>query len=148
MRDTGASGQRSVRLDIDFMRFTLALAFLLLAAGQADAALGVCNKGTRTVKVAVGRFNGTRWMSEGWWQVPSHKCAELVPGKLVARYYYMYASDGAVGVWDGGKSFCVGTADKFAIIGRGGCTERGFDRRGFFEIDTGNRLDFTQTLSD
>ena len=26
--------------------------------------------------------------------------------------------------------------------------ERGYDRRGFFEIDTGNRLDFTQKLSD
>ncbi len=86
------------------------------------------------MKVAVGLFNGTRWTSQGWWRVEPRTCAALVPGKLVARYYYLYASDGAVGVWDGGKSFCVGTTDKFAIVGRGGCTERGFDRRGFFEI--------------
>ncbi|HEY0300690.1 MAG TPA: DUF1036 domain-containing protein [Rhizomicrobium sp.] len=130
------------------MRIVLALAFLLALAGPAQAGLSVCNKGARDVRVAVGRFNGTRWMSEGWWRVPAKKCLSVVAGKLVARYYYLYASDGAVGTWDGGKSFCVGTAGPFAIVGRGACAERGFDRRGFFEIDTGNRLDFTQTLSD
>ncbi len=100
------------------------------------------------MRAAVGSFNGTRWISQGWWHVDGKKCAELVAGKLVSRYYYLYASDGAVGTWDGGKSFCVGTAGRFAIVGRGGCTERGFDRRGFFEIDTGNHLNFTQSLSD
>jgi uncharacterized membrane protein len=131
------------------MRFAAALALaFLVAAGPAQASLGVCNKGDKPVKVAVGRFNGTRWMSEGWWHVPGRKCAELVVGRLLARYYYMYATDGAVGTWDGSKSFCTGTEDRFSIIGRGGCTERGYDRHGFFEIDTGNRLDFTQSLSD
>lgn len=130
------------------MRFALALALLCLLAAPAQAGLNVCNKGARDAKVAVGRFNGTRWISEGWWRVPGKKCSNLIAGKLLARYYYLYASDGAVGTWDGGKSFCVGTTDRFAIVGRGACTERGFDRRGFFEIDTGNLLDFTQSLSD
>jgi uncharacterized membrane protein len=130
------------------MRIAFALAVLLAAAGPAEAGLNVCNKGARPVRAAVGRFNGTRWISEGWWQVEPKKCAELIAGKLVARYYYVYASDGAVGTWDGSKSFCVGTTDRFSIVGRGGCTERGFDRRGFFEIDTGNLLNFTQSLSD
>ena len=130
------------------MRIALALALFLTAAGPADAGLSVCNKGARAVRVAVGRFNGTRWISEGWWHVEAKKCAELVAGKLVARYYYLYASDGAVGTWDGGKSFCVGTEDRFSIVGRGGCTERGYDRRGFFEVNTGNQLNWTQSLSD
>ena len=130
------------------MRLAFALALLIAATGSAQASLTACNKGARPVKVAVGRFNGVRWISEGWWQVPGKKCLELVPGKLVARYYYMYATDGAVGTWDGGKSFCTAAAGRFAIVGRGGCTARGYDRRGFFEIDTGNRLDFTQNLSD
>lgn len=130
------------------MRVILALAILFAAAGPADAGLSVCNKGARTVRAALGRFNGTRWISEGWWHIDGRKCAELLPGKLDSRFYYLYASDGAVGTWDGSKSFCVGTTDKFSIVGRGGCTERGFDRRGFFEIDTGNKLDFTQTLSE
>jgi uncharacterized membrane protein len=131
------------------MRFAAVLAVLLAATGPAGAALHVCNQGkVLAVKVAVGRFNGVRWISEGWWPVAPGKCAELVPGKLVARYYYMYATDGAVGTWDGGKSFCTAASDKFSIVGRGGCSARGYDRRGFFEIDTGNRFDFTQTLSD
>jgi uncharacterized membrane protein len=130
------------------MRFALALAVLLTAIGPAEAGLNVCNKGARPVKAAIGRFNGTRWISEGWWHIDGRKCAELVAGKLDARYYYLYATDGAVGTWDGSKSFCTGTAGQFSITGRGGCTERGFDRRGFFEIDTGNQLAFTQNLSD
>jgi uncharacterized membrane protein len=130
------------------MRLALALVFLFALAAPAQAGLNVCNKGARDVKVAVGLFNGTRWTSQGWWQVAPKKCSALIPGKLVARYYYMYASDGAVGSWDGGKSFCVGTDAQFSIVGRGGCAARGFDRRGFFEIDTGNRLDYTQILSD
>lgn len=130
------------------MRTVLALAFLFALGAPAQAGLSVCNKGARPVKVAVGLFNGTRWISQGWSHVAAKKCSELIAGKLVARYYYMYASDGAVGTWDGGKSFCVGTGEQFAIVGRGGCTERGFDRRGFFEIDTGNQLNYTQMLSD
>ena len=125
------------------MRFVPALLLALILAGPAQAGLSVCNKGAHAAKVAVGRFNGTRWISEGWWHVGPKACAELVPGKLDARYYYMYATDGASGTWDGGKSFCTAPADKFAITGRGGCAGRGYERRGFFEIDTGNRLTFT-----
>lgn len=130
------------------MRFVLAFALLFAAVGPAEAKLAVCNKGVREAKVALGRFNGTRWISEGWWRVNPKKCAELVAGKLDARYYYLYATDGAVGTWDGSRGFCTGTAEKFAIVGRGDCTGRGYDRRGFFEIDTSNRTDFTQSLSD
>ncbi len=131
------------------MRFATAFSLcVLLGAGPAEAGLSVCNKAARPVKVALGRFNGTRWMSEGWWHVDGRKCAELVGGSLPARFYYLYATDGQAGIWGGGKSFCTGAEDKFSIVGRGGCAERGFDRRGFFEIDTGSRLSFTQTLSD
>ena len=130
------------------MRFVSALIALLVLGQPAWAGLNVCNKGSRPARVAVGLFNGTRWMSEGWWHVGAHGCVELVPGKLNARYYYMYATDGQLGTWDGGKSFCVAAGDKFSIVGRGGCAARGFERKGFFEIDTGNLLDFTQALSD
>jgi len=130
------------------MRFALALVLLLAAIGPAEAQFTVCNKGAREARVAIGRFNGTRWSSEGWWNVPAKKCAELIAGKLDARYYYLYATDGAAGTWDGGKSFCTATADRFSIVGRSGCAAQGFDRRGFFEVDTGNRLDWTQSLSD
>jgi uncharacterized membrane protein len=130
------------------MRLVIALAALIAAASPADAGLSVCNKGTHGVKVALGQFNGTRWSSEGWWQVAAKNCAELTAGHLDARFYYLYATDGASGTWDGGKIFCVGTMDRFSIIGRGACATRGYDRRGFFEVDTGNQLNWTQSLSD
>lgn len=122
------------------MRLVIALAALIAAAAPASAGLSVCNKSAHGIQIAVGYFNGTRWSSEGWWQVATKKCAELITGRLDARYYYLYATDGASGTWDGGTSFCVGTADKFAVVGRGACAAHGYDRRGFFEIDTGNQL--------
>jgi uncharacterized membrane protein len=59
------------------MRLVIALAVLIAAASPARAGLSVCNKGTHAVKVALGQFNGTRWTSEGWWQVAAKKCAPL-----------------------------------------------------------------------
>jgi uncharacterized membrane protein len=67
---------------------------------------------------------------------------------LQARYYYLYAADGAAGTWEGKTHFCIAPASKFLIPGRNDCTKRGFDRRGFFEVDTGNAPDWTQTLSN
>lgn len=130
------------------MRLVLALALLFVAAMPAQAAFFVCNNSAHAVKVAVGHFDGTHWSSQGWWQVAAKKCAELVTGPLVARYYYLYASDGASGVWEGSTRFCVAEATKFSIAGRGGCAAHGYDSRGFFEVDTGNQLSWTQTLSD
>lgn len=130
------------------MRLVVALALFVAAAVPARAALSVCNQSAHAVKVAVGQFNGVHWSSHGWWQVAARNCAELVTGRLVARYYYLYATDGASGVWEGGTRFCVAMAGNFAIVGRGECAAHGYDSRGFFEVDTGNRLDWTQTLSD
>jgi uncharacterized membrane protein len=130
------------------MRLLIALILLVAAARPADAALSVCNNSAHTVKVAVGHFNGVHWTSEGWWQIATKKCAELITGRLDARYYYLYATDGASGTWDGGTSFCVGAAAKFSVAGRGACAAHGYDSRGFFEVDTGNQLNWTQTLSD
>ncbi len=112
----------------------------------AEAALNVCNRSNLPAKVAVGRFNGTKWMSEGWWTIEPTKCATLVEGNLKARYYYLYATDGAAGTWDGGKNFCTTPNDKFAIVGRADCAKAGFDKRGFFEIDTGQSPNWTQSL--
>ena len=96
----------------------------------------------------VGRFNGEAWMSEGWWTVAPSKCAELVPGKLTSRYYYLYAVDGGAGSWNGARKFCVGTGDKFRSLSRGNCAAQGMDSKGFFAVDTGDAADYTQSLSD
>lgn len=126
----------------------LAIPALFLLAQPAFAGLTVCNNTTRPAKLALGRFDGIRWTSQGWWTIAGRHCAVVIPAPLDARYYYLYASDGGPGSWDGGHSFCTAAADTFEISGRGDCAGRGYDRKDFFEVDTGEKPDFTQFLSD
>ena len=124
------------------------LAVLLAAPSPAHAAFNVCNKANLKARVAIGRFDGRSWTSMGWWSIAPGACAGLLTGPLEARYYYLYATDGAAGTWEGKTSFCVAPNGKFTAAGRSDCGKRGFERRGFFEIDTGNRPDWTQSLSN
>jgi uncharacterized membrane protein len=118
----------------------------LLLAAPAQAGLSVCNKGKHPAKIALGRFDGRDWRSEGWWTIAPAQCAEVVPGKLDARYYYLYGTDNDAGVWDGATAFCVGLGEKFTIPGRGNCTQRGYDRKRFFRVDTNDNLNQVQNL--
>src|ERR1700690_2064061 len=115
------------------MRLVIALVALMVSAGPANAALSVCNKGAHTARVALGLFNGTRWESQGWWFIEPKNCTQLVAGPLVARYYYLYATNELFGMWDGNKNFCVTVFAKFSIAGRARCEARGYYRLGFLE---------------
>jgi uncharacterized membrane protein len=125
-----------------------ALTLLLLGTNPAFAALNVCNKTALSTRVAMGRFDGTNWTSQGWWTIPPQSCAGLLSGPLDARYYYLYATDGAGGTWEGKTHFCVAPQAKFLAPGRAECSKRGLEQRGFFEVDTGNVPDWTQSLSN
>jgi uncharacterized membrane protein len=131
-----------------FLAMIVALTGLAVLAGPAQAAFTVCNKTNLSVRAAVGRFDGTNWASEGWWTVQPNSCIPILTGPLQGRYYYLYASDGAAGTWEGKTNFCVAPDKRFRSVGRSGCAKRGFDRRGFFEVDTGKKPDWTQTLSN
>jgi uncharacterized membrane protein len=126
----------------------LVLALILVSTVSARADFTVCNKADITAKIALGQFNGTTWESRGWWTVPSRKCETLIPGRLNARYYYLYGTDGESGTWNGGTYFCTLAEPKFTITGRGNCAARGYDRKGFFAIDTGNSPNWKQSLSN
>ncbi|MGB8363110.1 MAG: DUF1036 domain-containing protein [Rhizomicrobium sp.] len=130
------------------MRTALAVLVLLLTALPVHAALMVCNRTPHETRVALGYFDGAAWSSEGWWTVAPKACEKLLAGPLDSRYYYLYATDGGTGSWDGKNGFCVAATDKFAIHGRADCAAQGYDRKGFFEIDTGQARDYTQILSD
>ena len=121
---------------------------LLALAVPAQAALNVCNKTELSTRVALGRFDGSHWTSEGWWVIKPRTCGSLITGRLDSRYYYLYASDSAAGTWEGKTHFCVAPEAKFKAPGQGRCASRGMDRRGFFEVDTGRAGDWTQTLSN
>jgi uncharacterized membrane protein len=119
-----------------------------LIAVPAQAGFAVCNKASLPAKVALGHFDGKTWRSEGWWTILPQKCETLLSGPLDARYYYLYGTDGGSGTWNGSKEFCTAAVGPFSIPGRGNCAARGYDRKGFFEVDTGDEANWTQSLSD
>ena len=75
-------------------------------------------------------------------------CETVLKGTLVARFYYIYAIDyDRGGEWSGQAFMC--TRDKeFTIKGTQDCLARGFDRTGFFEVDTGEQRAWTVQLTD
>jgi uncharacterized membrane protein len=132
------------------MRCIIALALLLLVASAAPAAADfrLCNNTGSRVGVALGYKDADGWTTEGWWNLPSRTCETVLKGNLVARYYYVYAVDyDRGGEWMGQAYMC--TRDKeFTIRGTSDCLARGYDRTGFFEVDTGEQRAWTVQLTE
>jgi uncharacterized membrane protein len=150
--NTLTPGRFRAKPELTMRRAPLLLTGLVLAltaggATSAFATFNICNKSNLAVHAALGRFDGTNWTSQGWWTIQPKKCAEILTGPLDARYYYLYATDGGAGTWEGHTHFCVTPSAKFLAPGRADCARRGFDRRGFFEVDTGGAPNWIQTLS-
>jgi uncharacterized membrane protein len=75
-------------------------------------------------------------------------CVTLLRGPLAAEYYYVYAMDERGGEWKG-KAFMCTSDREFKIEGRQDCFVRGYDRTGFFEVDTGKEAkNWTVQLTD
>ena len=126
--------------------------FALMAAlaltGPARADLRVCNQTANVVSVSLGYRAERGWMSEGWWQTPPGDCRVLYQGDLQRRFYYIYAVDDiGGGSWDGQVFMCT-RDETFTIFGVEDCLARGYERTGFFEIDTQNRSDWTLQLTE
>jgi uncharacterized membrane protein len=124
-----------------------AAALMGFAATPALADLKLCNNTSSRVGVAIGYKDKDGWASEGWWTVEPNKCLPLLKGTLIARYYYVYAVDyDKGGSWGGKAMMC--TRDKiFTIRGLDNCVERGYQKSGFFEVDTAEETDWTISLS-
>jgi uncharacterized membrane protein len=123
------------------------LALLGIAGTPARADLKLCNNTASRVGVAIGYKDREGWASEGWWTAEPQKCLTLLKGTLIARYYYVYAVDyDKGGSWGGKAMMCI--RDKiFTIRGIDSCTERGYQKTGFFEVDTSEEADWTISLS-
>ncbi len=118
------------------------------AATPAVADLRICNFTKSRVGIAIGYKDGEGWATEGWWNITAGSCEGLLRGNLAARFYYVYAVDyDRGGEWSGQAFMC--TRDKeFTIRGTGDCLARGFDRTGFFEVDTGEQQAWTVQLTE
>lgn len=119
------------------------------AAESDDGNLRICNQTANTISVAFGFRADKGWQSEGWWIAEPRACVTVFRGDLEARrYYYLYATDDiGGGVWDGDVFMCT-RDETFTIFGVEDCLARGYERTGFFEIDTQNKSDWTLQLTE
>ena len=117
--------------------------FLSATAAPAEANLQICNRTENRVGVAIGYKDDQGWATEGWWNLPNGDCKVLLHGPLVARFYYVYALDYDTGEEWSGPAFMCTQEKEFTIRGINDCPDRGFDRTGFFEVDTGAEENWT-----
>jgi uncharacterized membrane protein len=130
---------------------TLLLAAALLVgfgAAPAKADLRLCNITESRVGIALGYRDQQGWVTEGWWNLTPRACETLLQGPLAARFFYVYAVDYDRGGDWSGKSYMCTRDREFTIRGVEDCLARGFDRSGFFEIDTGEQKSWTVQLTD
>src|SRR6201987_2375776 len=124
------------------------LAATCLWNGSAAADFGLCNNPSSRVGIALGYKDAEGWTTEGWWNVSSRSCETLLKGTLVARFYYIYALDYDRGGEGAGQAYMCSRDKEFTIKGTENCLARGFDRTGFFEVDTGDQRAWTVQLTD
>jgi uncharacterized membrane protein len=127
----------------------LAAAALCTTAVPARADFHLCNNTGSRVGIAVGYKDADgNWTTEGWWNLSARSCETLLKGTLIARFYYIYAIDyDRGGEWSGQAYMCT-REKEFTIRGTDDCLARGFDRTGFFEVDTGEQPSWTVQLTE
>ena len=126
----------------------LTLVASLCAATPAAADFRLCNNTGSRVGIAIGYKDSDGWTTEGWWNLSARSCDTLLRGSLVARFYYIYAVDYDRGGEWSGKAFMCTRDKEFTIRGIEDCLARGFERTGFFEVDTGEQRSWTVQLTE
>jgi len=126
----------------------LLAALVTMAPTPAAADFTICNYSGSRVGVALGYKDSEGWVTEGWWNLSDRTCEALLRGGLVARYYYVYAVDyDRGGEWTG-QAFMCSRDKEFTIRGIDNCLARGYDRTGFYEVDTGEQRSWTMQLTN
>jgi uncharacterized membrane protein len=119
---------------------------LVLLPASARADFKVCNDTSEVVSVAIAYQNtGGAWISRGWWNVQGDRCVTVLAENLENRYYYLFGETSGGTTWKGPHNFCV-QKEPFTIPGSKNCVHRGFRAGTFFKVDTGDSLQWTQTL--
>ncbi len=136
-------------------RFNLAPILLLsglvsgygLQVTSAHAEFRVCNQTDSLVGVSIGYKTDGEWITEGWWRIPADICTPIIEGDLTTRYFYLNAeSVDAEGKWRGPVFMCTSNVE-FKIRGVKDCFARGYERTGFFEVDTGKQKSWQVRLT-
>jgi uncharacterized membrane protein len=130
------------------MWVAVAAAALIVSADAANADFRLCNNTGSRVGISLGYKDGDGWTTEGWWTLAARSCDTLLKGALVARFYYIYAVDYDRGGEWSGKAFMCTRDKEFTIRGIDDCLARGYDRTGFFEVDTSEQRSWTVQLTE
>lgn len=131
-----------------FLLPALAAWLLMAGVGPALADLRMCNTTGSRVGVSLGYRDAQGWVTEGWWNLAPRACETLLRGTLAARFYYVHAVDyDKGGEWTGKSVMCTRNKE-FTIRGIEDCLARGYERSGFFEVDTGEQKGWTIQLTD
>ncbi|HEY4201717.1 MAG TPA: DUF1036 domain-containing protein [Devosiaceae bacterium] len=134
------------RLGLALIGALLCGAFISITPAYAD--LRVCNQTADQVSIALGYRAERGWQSEGWWVADPQQCAVVYQGDLHSRFFYLYVADDiGGGAWDGSVLMCT-RDESFTIFGIEDCLARGYERTGFFEVDTQNKADWTLQLTE
>jgi uncharacterized membrane protein len=136
----------NLRLGLILVGALLCSMFISIEPAFAD--LRVCNQTGNPVSIALGYRAERGWQSEGWWVATPSQCATVYQGALNSRFFYLYVADDiGGGAWDGSVYMCT-RDETFTIFGVEDCLARGYERTGFFEVDTQNKSDWTLQLTD
>jgi uncharacterized membrane protein len=129
-------------------RLSLVATLMGATLGPAAADFRVCNKTGSRAYVAVGYKDAAEgWTTTGWWTISAHSCKTVGHGWLDRRYYFIYAVNDDDIEWSG-ESFMCTLEEEFTIHGFNDCRARGYDKKGFREIDTGgNNRSWTEDLN-
>lgn len=128
------------------MSMALAGSFFVFAS-PAHAEFRVCNKTDGLIGVAIGYKLQDEWITEGWWRIPADVCTSIIEGDLTSRYFYLHAEGAdAQSKWRGPVFMCTSNKE-FKIRGVKDCFARGFERTGFFEVDTAEQKSWQVRLT-
>lgn len=120
----------------------------IMSCVNAAADLRVCNKTNSTIGLAIGYQVNDEWISEGWWNLENGKCETVLRGALMQTSYLIHAIDyDKGGQWNGDDFMCTQDLE-FKIKGTQECVARGFEKTGFFKVDTAGKQDYTVQLTD
>jgi len=130
-------------------RLLLVAAAFALTPSAAWADFHLCNNTGSRVGIAVGyKDTDGSWVTEGWWNLSARSCETVLKGTLIARFYYIYAIDYDRGGEWSGKAYMCSRDKEFTIRGTEDCLARGYDRTGYFEVDTSEQRSWTVQLTD
>jgi uncharacterized membrane protein len=132
------------------MRISIAAMLTLLLVMPASGELRVCNSTGYPLTLALGYYQDGNWKSEGWWRIDGGACQVVISGDLTNRYYYYYAEHKweRGGEWSGNRDFFCISRNRFIIYGNARCEDRGYEKKGFRQIDVGTVTSWKVNLTD